>query len=108
LIGRFTAMEMVINIPEDLKTLFDHVVKEKFKGDAEKAVIRAVILFLQKEKEAMVDDEKFSMSLKKTLEMYHTRTERADSEFGDAFEKLKRRKSRAARFFDEITEGEED
>ena len=99
---------MEIHIPQDLKTLFDHVVREKFKGDEEKAVIQAVVYFLEKEKESMLDDEKFQITLKKALDLYHTRSARAESEFGDAFERLQQRKSRAAQFFDDLTKGEEE
>ena len=48
------------------------------------------------------------MTIEKTIKNYLNRSERADTEFGDAFSKLARRKSRAAELFDAITKESSD
>lgn len=98
---------MEIKIPTDLKDMFDHIVKTRFKGDEEGAVIQAVVDFLQKERAQLVDDERFRLSLEKTLNLYNTRRERAASEFDDALSKVARRKNRAAEIFDSFVKDED-
>lgn len=98
---------MDFKIPEDLKVMFDHVVETKFKGDEEEAVLAAVVAFLEKEKASLVDEERFRLTVEKTLDLYRKREERADTEFDDAFARLARKKSQAAERFDSLTRGEE-
>lgn len=96
---------MDFKIPEDLKVMFDHVVDTKFKGDEEAAVLAAVVAFLEKEKKTLLDEEKFRLTVEKTLELYHKRQERAETEFDDAFSRMARKKSKAAERFDALTRG---
>ncbi len=99
---------MEIKIPSDLKEMFDHVVKTKFKGDEEGAVIQALVGFLEHEKIHLVDEERFRLTLEKTLNLYRSKSERATEEFDDAFSKLARKKTRAAEIFNSFTKGKDD
>jgi rubrerythrin len=99
---------MDFKIPEDLKVMFDHVVNTKFKGDEEEAVLAAVVAFLEKEKASLMDQEKFRLTVEKTLDLYRKREERAETEFDDAFARMARKKSKAAERFDALTRGEDE
>jgi len=98
---------MEFKIPEDLKVMFDHVVERKFKGDEEAAVLAAVVAFLEKEKASLMDQERFRLTVEKTLDLYRKRQERAETEFDDAFTRMARKKSKAAERFDALTRGDE-
>jgi hypothetical protein len=83
-------------------------VETKFKGDEEEAVLAAVVAFLEKEKQTLIDHERFSLTVQKTLDLYQKREERAQSEFDDAFSRIQRKRSQAAERFDSLTgKGEE-
>lgn len=97
---------MEFKIPEDLKVMFDHVVETKFKGDEEEAVLASVVAFLEKEKASLMDQERFRLTLEKTLDLYRKREERAVKEFDDAFSRIARKKSKAAERFDALTRGD--
>jgi hypothetical protein len=99
---------MDFKIPEDLKVMFDHVVETKFKGDEEEAVLAAVVAFLEKEKQTLIDHERFRLTVQKTLDLYRKREERAQSEFDDAFSRLQRKRSQAAERFDALTGKDEE
>ena len=96
---------MEFKIPEDLRVMFDHIVETKFKGDEEEAVLAAVVAFLEKEKQALIDHERFSLTVEKTLDLYRKREERAETEFDDAFQRMARKKKMAAERFDIFTKG---
>jgi hypothetical protein len=96
---------MEIKIPSDLQDMFDHVVKTKFKGDEEGAIIQALALFLEHEKAHLVDEERFRLTLEKTLSLYRSKRDRAESEFQDAFSKLAKKKTRATEIFNSFTKG---
>ncbi|MBE7559735.1 hypothetical protein HS125_12625 [bacterium] len=92
-------MEVTLRIPSDLEVYFKEVVREKFKGDAEAAVLEAVVSLIERERRQMVDDVKFDAAAEKIRDRHRRKEEIADKEISDAFRKLTEKKKRAADLF---------
>lgn len=92
-------MEITVHIPSDLETYFQDIVREVFKGDAEGAVLEAVVSLIEREKRSMVDDALYDAAVKKVRNRHFRKQEIADKEISDAFRKLTEKKKRAADLF---------